>query len=378
MRILLVGEYSRLHNSLKEGLELLDHEITLIATGDYFKNYPADIRLIRKYDSGLLKKIKVGLFILFGIDITSISIKKQFFSNKNKLTGYDVVQLINESPFGVLPNIESQIISFLKQHNKKMFLLSCGADHISITYAIGDNIPYSILDGYKKNIAQKSKFEFALKYLTKPYVKLHKLVFNIIDGVIASDFDYHLPLKEHPKYLGLIPNPVNTDMLNFHENTISDRIIIFLGINRSNYDTKGIFYFEKALEIIEKKYPQKVQIDIVENLPYQEYIGKYDKAHIVLDQVLSFDQGYNALEAMAKGKVVFTGAEKGFESFYHLDKQVAINVIPDVQFIVEALEGLINNPEKIVEIGKNASEFVIKEHHHVMIAKKYLDVWSNN
>ena len=84
MRILLVGEYSRLHNSLKEGLELLDHEITLIATGDYFKNYPADIRLIRKYDSGLLKKIKVGLFILFGIDITSISIKKQFFSNKNK------------------------------------------------------------------------------------------------------------------------------------------------------------------------------------------------------------------------------------------------------------------------------------------------------
>ena len=97
--------------------------------------------------------------------------------------------------------------------------------------------------------------------------------------------------KEHEKYLGLIPNPVNTDMLNFHENTISDRIIIFLGINRSNYDTKGISYFEKALEIIEKKYPQKVQIDIVENLPYQEYIGKYDKAHIVLDQVLSFDQG---------------------------------------------------------------------------------------
>ena len=59
MKILLVGEYSRLHNSLKEGLENLGHQVTLIATGDYFKDYPADIKLIRKYDTGLGKKLKI-------------------------------------------------------------------------------------------------------------------------------------------------------------------------------------------------------------------------------------------------------------------------------------------------------------------------------
>jgi hypothetical protein len=37
----------------------------------------------------------------------------------------------------------------------------------------------------------------------------------------------------------------------------------------------------------------------------------YNKSHIVLDQVFSYDQGYNALEAMAKA-VVFTGAETEF------------------------------------------------------------------
>lgn len=42
MKILLVGEYSRLHNSLKEGLEILHHEVTIIGTGDSFKQFPVD------------------------------------------------------------------------------------------------------------------------------------------------------------------------------------------------------------------------------------------------------------------------------------------------------------------------------------------------
>ena len=45
MRILLIGEYSRLHNSLKRGLVELGHDVTLVGTGDLFKNYPVDISI---------------------------------------------------------------------------------------------------------------------------------------------------------------------------------------------------------------------------------------------------------------------------------------------------------------------------------------------
>ena len=38
MRILLVGEYSRFHNSLKKGLLQLGHDVILIGDND-FKNY---------------------------------------------------------------------------------------------------------------------------------------------------------------------------------------------------------------------------------------------------------------------------------------------------------------------------------------------------
>jgi hypothetical protein len=48
MKILLVGEYSRLHNSLKEGLLKLGHEVILLGSNDGFKDYPVDLRIKKK------------------------------------------------------------------------------------------------------------------------------------------------------------------------------------------------------------------------------------------------------------------------------------------------------------------------------------------
>jgi len=378
MKILLVGEYSRLHNSLKEGLVALGHQVTIIATGDYFKNYPVDSKLSRKYNQGVLKKIKVLLYKVFKIDITSMSIKNQFFSNKSKLTGFDVVQLINESPLGILPKYEKQVISFLKNNNKKLFLLSCGTDYISVKHSFDKKPDYSILEPYFKKKASKKSFDPILKYINPEFKSLHDFVFPKIEGVISSDLDYHIPLLGHPKYIGLIANPINVEKLDFISLPINKKITIFHGINRGNYYKKGSDYFEEALQIIQKKYAAKVEIKIVENLPYAEYIETYNTAHIVLDQVLAYDQGYNALEAMAKGKVVFTGAEQEWLDYYNLKEDiVAINALPNANEIAKKLEWLILNPEKITEIGKNARAFIEKEHNYIKIAEKYITAWNN-
>jgi len=95
-----------------------------------------------------------------------------------------------------------------------------------------------------------------------------------------------------------------------------------------------------------------------------------------LDQVYAFDQGYNALEAMAKGKVVFTGAEKEFEIYYNLTAKVAINAVPDVGYLVKELSFLIENPNEIIAIGKRARAFIEQEHDYRNSAKKYMAVWS--
>ena len=89
-----------------------------------------------------------------------------------------------------------------------------------------------------------------------------------------------------------------------------------------------------------------------------------------------FFQGYNALEAMAKGKVVFTGAEKEWLDYYELkEDSIAINALPDVNYLAKKLSILIDNPEKIESISLNARKFMEEQHGYQNIARIYEDKW---
>ena len=379
MKILLVGEYSRLHNSLKEGLQALGHEVQIIGTGDFFKKLPVDMHLNRRFDTGLAKKVKVGIYKLFKIDLTTRDLLKQFFAFETKLKGYDIVQLINESALGMQPAEEIKAIDFLKKHNNNLFLLSCGTDYTSVSFAMDKKIRYSIFTPLLENRIPESLYTGALRFLKPEYKNLHRYLYHeVIQGVIASDMDYHIPLENNDKYLGLIPNPINTEILAFQQIQNLEKTVIFMGINRTNFLKKGIDFFESALEQIQKEFPDKVEVVTAENLPYEVYIKKYDSAHILLDQVYSFDQGFNALEAMAKGKVVFTGAEREWKELYNYkEDQVCINALPDVDYLVEKLRWLIQHPEEIKRIGGNARKYVEKDHDYKKVAKTYLDTWQS-
>jgi len=377
MKILLVGEYSRLHNSLKEGLLELGHNVTIVAAQDGFKKYDIDIQIHKKYTKGLLKKIKNIIYRLTKIDLESLQVKKQIISLKPKISGYDIVQFINEASFKCTANIEKDIFDLISTWNKNVFLLSCGTDYISVKYANEEKYRYSILTPYKNG---KDQFisSYGLKFLRPEFIELHHHIYKSIIGVIASDLDYHLPLLNHPKYLGLIPNPINTEHLEFQKLKIENEIIIFHGINSHNYYKKGNDIFEAALDIINTKYAEKIKIVTVRSVPYNEYIKSYNEAHIMLDQVYAYDQGFNALEAMAKGKVVFTGAEKEWLEYYNLEEDtVAINALPDANSIAKKLEWLILNPEKIIEISSNARQFIESHHNYISSAKQYLKTWQN-
>jgi glycosyltransferase involved in cell wall biosynthesis len=379
MRILLIGEYSRLHNSLKEGLIKLGHNVTIIGTGDGFKNYPVDIKITSNFLSNSTLNFIAKVFEkLFKYNLAELEFYIKSKKALKSLENYDIIQLVNEQSFRTHPKNEIKLIKKLLNLSKNLYLLSCGTDYLSVKYANENKFKYSILTPLKEDHNFTKKYKYILKYISPSYKGLHEFVFNEVKGVIASDMDYHLPLKEHPKYLGLIPNPINIEHLPYQPISISDKIYIFHGVNTTNYIKKGNLFFDEALDIIQKKHAKRIEIIRVENIPYKEYITLYNKAHILLDQVYAYDQGYNALEAMAKGKVVFTGAEQEWLDHYNIEENsVAINALPNTQEIVEKLEWLILNPEKIVEISTNARAFIKKEHHYVSIAQKYLKIWKS-
>lgn len=379
MKILLVGEYSRLHNSLKEGLLQLNHDVTIVASFDGFKKYNVDLLIEKRYQTGLKQKIKNLLYLISGIDLESINIKSQIKRLQPQLSNYDVVQFINEAPFGCTAKIEKDIFDLISSWNNNIYLLSCGTDFISVSYANADKLRYSILTPYKNGKDRTFISAYGLKFLKPEFKKLHKHIYENINGVIASDIDYHLPLKNHPKYLGLIPNPVNTDVLMYKRPKTEEKIIIFHGINSSNYYKKGNDIFEEALKIVNDGFSELIKIITVRSMPYKDYIKALDGAHIVLDQIYAYDQGYNALEAMAQGKVVFTGAEKEWSNYYNVEEDtVAINALPNATHIAKKLEWLINNPNEIIEISKNARHFIEEHHNYISSAKNYLKTWQEN
>ena len=377
MKILLIGEYSGLHNSLKDGLQLNGHSVTLLGTGDGFKNYPVDIEVKSTiFEIPFLKFIAKIIDKLLKVSLNDFELGFKAYLKIKTLKDFDIVQLINENSFKTTPWLETILLKKILKNNKNLFLLSCGVDYISVKYALENKFKYSILTPYLNDKLLLKKYRHILKYNSSEFKKLHRYIYKNIKGVISSDLDYHIPLIGEKKYLGMVPNPVNLKKLNYDFVEIEDKVIIFHGINSKNSTKKGNDYFIRAMEIIKKNYKESVEYIEVQDLKYRDYMKSYCNCHIFLDQVYAYDQGYNALEAMAKGKVVFTGAEKEWLEHYGVSEDgIAINALPDVNYLVEKLSILIENPKKIKDISINARKFIEDHHSYDNVANIYESKW---
>ncbi len=379
MKILLIGEYSNLHNSLKKGLLNLGHEVILLGSGDGFKKYDVDI-LIKStiFENKFLKIVAKIIDKIFRFSLNELEI---YFKSKKiikNLADFDIVQLINEKPFNTSANLEISLLNYIFKNNRKVFLLACGVDNKSVSYANDKKFRYSILTPYFENNSLKKEYRHILKYLNSDHIKLSIFIKQNIKGIISSDLDYHIPYSNSKKYIGMIPNPIDIDNLNDDDNSVKKKIVILHTINSKNKLKKGNKFFEKSLSIIEAKYSNQIKIIRKIDQAYPDHLKNVKNCDILLDQVYAYDQGYNALEAMAMGKVVFTGAEKEWREHYNIvEDYVVINAMPDISYLVKKLSWLIENPEKIKMISKNAREFILKYHNYKIITKKYLKAWGN-
>lgn len=137
MKILLIGEYSGLHNSLKDGLQLNGHSVTLLGTGDGFKNYPVDIEVKSTiFEIPFLKFIAKIIDKLLKVSLNDFELGFKAYLKIKTLKDFDIVQLINENSFKTTPWLETILLKKILKNNKNLFLLSCGVDYISVKYEL--------------------------------------------------------------------------------------------------------------------------------------------------------------------------------------------------------------------------------------------------
>jgi len=350
-KILLFGEFSGLHTNLKEGLEELGHNVLLVSSGDGEKNIKRDID-ISVEERNLSRKIK------------------KYYSNRKtlkSLTNFDVVQFIN--PY-IKP--KTTLYSYLNiiNKNKKIVCLACGDDiNVSNFIKSGGMSKYSPFDVEIEN-------NKPLPYDSFIHKTVQKKILRKMDIIIPTVFEYAEAYRQSEfinKISKTIPFPINTNKIKFINNEINGKIIIYHASNRPI--TKGSSYIIEAMKIIEKKYPNDVEIISAAYLPLNEYLETINKAHIIIDQCRSYSYGMNALYSMAKGKIVLSGKEDECLKELGLNSSPVINITPNVMHIVQQLEALIRNKNGLENLGLESRKFVEKHHNHIEIAKKYIETW---
>lgn len=366
MRILLLGEYSRLHLSLAEALTSLGHQVTLASDGDGYKQYSRDVDLSRK-NSKLLQTFK---------DIYSITKKIKSFKN------YDVVQIINPCFTTLNVRINKYYFDLLKNQNKKIFLGAFGVDSLWLKAAMNKEMfRYSEFHINKADIDLGYNKRLIQQWINSPREKLNYYTASHVNGIISCLYEYqHAYQTEYGNKLKYIPLPIQVNNIPYSPivNT-PDKINFFIGIDKDRSQFKGTDILLDALHQVQKKYPTKVNVTIAESIPYAEYQNLMNRSHVVLDQIYSYSPSMNPLQAMALGKIAVTGGEP--EIYELLDKNSSlrpiVNVLPTIEGAIEALEYIVEHKHRLAEWSQQSREFVEKYHDAHKVAQLYLDFWES-
>lgn len=362
MKILLLGEYSNVHATLAKGLRELGHHVTVASSGDSWKGYERDIDLARK--SGRLGGIRLLIKI---------------WSLLPKLRGYDIVQLINPMFLELKAERIAPIYKYLRKHNKKVLLGAFGMDY----YWVHENINKMPLRYSDFNIDKRLRTDEVAQreqkdWLNTPKGKLNQIIANDCDGIIAGLYEYWVcynPL--FPNKTTFIPYPIILD----HNITINERpnkaaIKVFVGISKGRSAYKGTDIMLKAAEDICKKHPSDIVLQVVEGLPYNEYIKVMRGADIILDQLYSYTPSMNSLKAMSLGIICMGGGEEeGYEIIQENELRPIINVEPSYDSVYKALEEIIQHSDQITSLRRQSIEYVKRHHDYLHVAKLYEDLY---
>ena len=133
---------------------------------------------------------------------------------------------------------------------------------------------------------------------------------------------------------------------------------------------KGSHYILKALENLQKKY-LNLEVSIIEKLPHQEALKKYQEAHIIIDQVLIGWYGAFGVEVMKMGKPLAVFVREEDLKFIPSNMAKALNeaIININPFNIETiLSEYIENNHLLNEKSRAALDYVHQWHNPLYVA----------
>ena len=357
MKILLIGEYSNVHNTLAKGMRELGHKVTVASDGDSWKNYPRDIDLKREPGH-----------------------RMQFMWRLIKalphMRGYDIVQIINPMFLELKAERILPVYKYLRRHNKKVVMGAYGIDY----YWVYVNSQIRPLRYSDFNIGSKVRTDtqahlYRNEWTGTPKQQLNEYIARDCDGIPACLYEYWATYNEVPELrdkMRFIPLPIEMPSI-YHPNFYGGPVKVFIGISKGRSVYKGTDIMLDAAQALKEKYPDKLELRIAEGVPFEQYRQMMDGSDAILDQLYSYTPSMNSLLAMSKGIIVIGGGEpENYEILGETELKPIINVQPNYQSVYDELEQLILHPERISDLKKQSVEYVRRHHDYLKVAEQYI------
>ena len=365
MRILLLGEYSNVHATLAEGLRELGHEVVVVSDGDYIYHYKTDIPLCRE-GKGKWSAIKYVTKLLMLLP---------------KLRRFDIVQLVNPDFLSLKAERQLPVYRYLRHNNRRVVLGAFGNDWQWVHSGLNERL-FRYGDFYIGDTPRENAYA---RMLAKEWIgtmkgELSQMVAKDCDAIVPCLYEYDKCYRQvYPEKTHFIPLPVKTPTTkNTCERETHLPIKFFIGIKRHMMDYKGTDIMLEALNILKERYPDRCEVSIAEDLPFEQYMEMMSGNDVILDQLYSYTPAMNALQAMAMGLVCMGGGEpENYEILHEKDLKPIINIQPSLDDTCRALEQLIMNPHQLSELKRQSIQYVERHHHYLKVAHQYADLYQH-
>lgn len=364
MRILFIGDYSNLHTTLARALNKMGHQAHVLSNGCEHMKVETDFFL--KREKGIIGGVKY-LYDLFNI--------------LPKLKDYDVVQLINTNFLHLRPPKIKYFYERLKEQNRSVFLTLAGNDYYFAKACYDAKLfrfsEFKIGNEYTKGHQERPEHLFG--WMSNQNKYLAEYLYSDVTGAMSVLPEYDIASRPIlGDKLAFTNLPIDFEELPSAKEIKREKTKIFVGIRSGAIAFKGTRYLRDLALEIEKEMPEKVEAEIVMDLPLAEYLSRMNNSDIVLDQLYAYSPAMNALYAMALGKVAGTGAQPEYYEFIgNPEDKPIFKLSPLDNDIKERLIALAEDKELIKQLGEQSKDLVKVHNDQFIVAKRFLRHWSN-
>ena len=218
MKILLLGEASFVHSTLRKGFSELDHDVILMSDGNKRNNCPRDIDLRRNMKWGKLS----GIFLLFKLLV-----------NCRKLFGNDIVQIQNFQFVPLKVWLNNILLILLKLGNKKIVKCCLTDDIIVFRSQANGMLKYSDTHIGTIAINEEENKERIAEQMRPEYIRYCEYANKKADALLPCLYEYYvyynIPEYKDKLYYMPLPMEIPNDVFT-HIHKVQFPIKVLVGI----------------------------------------------------------------------------------------------------------------------------------------------------